>query len=39
MKSGTDFSPIYTFSLAGNLNVYRPNQGSNREIYFTRKNL
>ena len=27
-------SPIYTFSLAGNIIVYTPNQGKNREKYF-----
>ena len=30
----TFVSPIYTFSLAGNIIVYTPNQGSNREKYF-----
>ena len=27
-------SPIYTFSLAGNIIVDTPNQGTNRENYF-----
>ena len=31
-------SPIYTFSLAGNIIVYTPNQGENREKYFNHIN-
>ena len=30
----TFVSPIYTFSVAGNIIVYRPIQGTNREKYF-----
>ena len=30
----TFVSPIYTFFLAGNINVYMPIQGTNREKYF-----
>ena len=30
----TFISPIYKFSLAGNIIVYTPNQGTNREKYF-----
>ena len=32
--STTFVSPIYTFSLAGNIIVYRPSQGTNKEKYF-----
>ena len=31
---GTFISPIYTFSLVGDLIVYTKNQGTNREIFF-----
>ena len=31
-SSSTFISPSYTFSLAGNIIVYMPNQGTNREI-------
>ena len=27
-------SPIYTFSLAGNITAHRPIEGTNREKYF-----
>ena len=27
-------SPIYTFSLAGNIIIYTPSQGTNKEKYF-----
>ena len=32
--NSTIVSPIYTFSLAGNIIVYTPIQGTNREKYF-----
>ena len=32
--NSTFVSPIYTFSLAGNIIAYTPNQGTNREKYF-----
>ena len=32
--NSTFVSPIYTFSLAGNIFVYTPNQGTSREKYF-----
>ena len=32
--NSTFVSPIYTFSLAGNIIVYTPNQGKIREKYF-----
>ena len=31
---GTFISPNYTFSLAGNIFIYTPSQGTNREKYF-----
>ena len=34
IHNSTFVSPIYTFSLAGNLIVYTPIQGTNRETYF-----
>ena len=42
-NNSTFVSPIYTFSLAGNIIVYTPNQGKNREkhlnhIVYKRKN-
>ena len=34
-KNDSNFiSPIYTFSLAGNINAYMQSQGKNREKYF-----
>ena len=33
-NNSTFFSPIYTFASAGNIIVYRPNQGSIGEKYF-----
>ena len=33
-NNSTFVSPIYTFSLAGNIIVYTPNQGTNEEKYF-----
>ena len=33
-KNSTFVSPIYTFSLAGNIIVYTPIEGTNREKYF-----
>ena len=32
--NSTLVSSVYTFSLAGNIIVYTPNQGTNREKYF-----
>ena len=32
--NGTFVSPIFTFSLAGNIVVYTPIQGTNRKKYF-----
>ena len=32
--NSTFVSPIYTFSLAGNIIVYKPIQGTNKEKYF-----
>ena len=34
LKNSTFVSPIYTFSLAANLIVYMPFQGTNKEKYF-----
>ena len=34
--NSTFVSPIYTISLAGNIIVYTPIQGTNREKYFYR---
>ena len=33
-NNSTFVSPIYVFSLPGNIIVYMPNQGTNREKYF-----
>ena len=33
-NKSTFVSPIYTFSLAGNINVYTPIQSTNMEKYF-----
>ena len=33
-NNSTFIAPIYTFSLAGNIIVYTPIQGTNREKYF-----
>ena len=33
-KYSTFISPVFFFSLAGNIIVYRPSQGTNREKYF-----
>ena len=33
-NTSTFVSPICTFSLAGNIIIYTPNQGTNRENYF-----
>ena len=33
-NNSTFISPIYTFSLAGNIIVYKTNQGTNKENYF-----
>ena len=33
-NNNTSVSPIYTFSLAGNIIVYMPNQGTNGKKYF-----
>ena len=32
-------SPIYNFSLAGNIFVYTPSQGANKEKYFINHNI
>ena len=36
-NNSTFISPIYTFSLTGNIIVYTPNQGTNREKYIHHK--
>ena len=36
--NSTFISPIYTFSLAGNIVVYTPSKGTNREKYFNHIN-
>ena len=39
MCPGNFISPMYTFSLAGNINVFTPSQGTNWKEYFQQKNI